>query len=110
MSISDIYREFDPTLPPPPDLKGVTIKEEDTAYTPDVVDPNSDPEEGDDSLVDDSPLDEDDAHDILDPPSDFSIISQTIRTGLDGTQVVDVVIEVEDVEAAMDYEVRITKT
>lgn len=42
------------------------------------------------------------------PPDNISIISQTLRRGRGGKDVVDLVIEVEDVKGATEYEVRVT--
>lgn len=104
---SDIMREFDPRLPIPLGLKNVIIKElPDDEVPPDLF--NS--EEWDEGLDDeDSEIDDDQIDEELDVPGSFEIISQTIRTAPDGTQVVDVVVDVEEVEGAVNYEVRITK-
>jgi hypothetical protein len=45
----------------------------------------------------------------LDFPDTFTILSQTIRTQPNGMQVIDVVIEVESVAGALNYEVRAVK-
>lgn len=42
-------------------------------------------------------------------PSSFSVIEQKVRISPGGQTVVDVIIEIEDVEAIKDYETRITK-
>lgn len=43
-------------------------------------------------------------------PDIYDIVSQTIRTNADGSQVVDVVIEVEDLQSNKSkYEIRVTK-
>lgn len=44
-----------------------------------------------------------------DAPGILAVISQTLRTSASGSQVVDMVIEVEDIEGAERYEVRVTK-
>lgn len=55
-------------------------------------------------------LDEpDNASTSLSAPQTLTIISQTVRISPDGTSVVDVVIEVEDVPGAESYELRVTK-
>lgn len=56
---------------------------------------------------DDGTGDEDDF--FIEAPTNFTIISQTLRRGPGGYQVVDLVIEVEDVEGAVNYEVQVTK-
>ena len=110
MSTTDIYREFDPNLDLPEDIKNTTVGT--------LSDVESDlPDNGDSDINvqdetyddDDSDINQDEVGDLLDPPSSFTVISQTVRTGNDGTQVVDVVIDVEDIAEAIDYEYRITK-
>lgn len=45
----------------------------------------------------------------LQAPSTMSIVSQTVKVAPDGRFVVDVVIDVEDVPGAANYEVRLSK-
>ena len=45
----------------------------------------------------------------LQAPNTMSIVSQTVKVAPDGRFVVDVVIEVEDVPGAANYEVRLSK-
>jgi hypothetical protein len=59
---------------------------------------------------DDSQINEDEVDDELGVPGYFEIVEQVVRTGPDGSQVVDIVIEIEDVPEAEDYQVRVTKT
>lgn len=105
---TDIWREFDPRLPIPIGLKNARVKELlDDEFA--VSEPNEDIDwqeglDNEDSEIDDDQIDEE-----LDVPGSFEILSQTIRTAPDGSQVVDVVIDVEEVEGAVKYEVRITK-
>jgi hypothetical protein len=106
---TEIWRDFDPNLDIPIGLKNARI-----STRPDVVEelpePDADIDIQEDTLYDDdSQLDEDESSDELDVPGTFVIISQTVRTAPDGSQVVDVVIDVEEVEGAEKYEVRITK-
>lgn len=109
---TDIWRDFDPNLDLPVGLKNVnvtpTVQEGIVVDTPaegDDVDPSDslgiDDEDGGD-------LNEDFSNDILDPPGSMEIVSQTVRTAPDGRQVVDIIIDVEDVSGALNYEVRIT--
>lgn len=42
-------------------------------------------------------------------PEYINVVSQTVRTAPDGRQVIDVVIEVESVMGALNYEMRVTK-
>lgn len=46
---------------------------------------------------------------VLNPPTNITIVSQTVRVLGGGGYVVDVVIEVEDVDNALSYETRISK-
>lgn len=45
----------------------------------------------------------------LDIPNEFTIVEQVIRTLPSGMQVVDVIIEVEDVPGAINYDFRVVK-
>lgn len=45
----------------------------------------------------------------LDTPDGYTIVSQTLRRAPGGQQVVDLVIEVNDVAGATNYEVQVTK-
>ena len=107
---SEIWRDFDPNLNIPIGLKNVNIR-----LTPQdgiVLDtPENDATTADMLGLEDDETGEgeDAADDILDPPGSMEIISQTVRTAPDGRQVIDVVIEVEDIAAATDYEIRVTK-
>lgn len=42
------------------------------------------------------------------PPDNITVISQKLRRGKGGKDVVDLVIEVDDVQGATEYEVRVT--
>lgn len=106
---TEIWREFDPNLDVPEELKNVRVK-----TLPDtqdeLPDPNADIDPQDDTYSDeDSELDDDVNDDELGVPSSFVIISQTVRTAPDGSQVVDVVIDVEEIPGASNYEFRVTK-
>ena len=111
MTTTDIWRDFDPNLELPIGLKNVnvtpTVQEGTVVESPEndvELDPQT--ESYEDEASDDS--DEDIANDILEPPGSFEILSQTVRTAPDGRQVVDIVIEVEDMPGAADYDFRIT--
>lgn len=45
----------------------------------------------------------------VETPEILGIVSQTIRTKDDGSQVVDVIVEVEDIPGVSKYEVRVAK-
>jgi hypothetical protein len=57
----------------------------------------------DEVLVDEQPIGG------LPTPNALTVVEQIIRTLPDGSQVVDVVVEVDDVEGAVKYEFRIVK-
>ena len=46
---------------------------------------------------------------VLDTPTDFAVIDQKIRRAPGGQMVVDIIIEVEDIDGATNYEVQVTK-
>lgn len=106
--LSEIWRDFDPNLDIPAGLKNAKyVKQPDATYLPD---PDADIDIQDETLGDeDSDTNEDQNDDELAVPSDFTIISQTVRTAANGQQVVDVVIDVTEVDGAVSYEVRMTK-
>lgn len=47
---------------------------------------------------------------ILYPPDNLVVVSQTVRMGDNGQQVVDVVLEILDVDASIQVDVRMSKT
>lgn len=107
--MTDIWTDFDPNLELPIELKNAKIVRspdaESEAWDADTeIDIQSETYDDDDSQIDDE-----DPANILDTPSSFTIVSQEIKTGLDGRQVVDIVIEVEDVPGADSYNVRVSK-
>lgn len=106
---TDIWRDFDPNLDLPVGLKNVnvtpTVQEGVVVDTPEDILEDSQFETSDEELED---LNEDFSTDILDPPGSLEIVSQTVRTAPDGRQVVDIVIEVEDIDGALNYEIRVT--
>lgn len=107
--VTEIWRDFDPNLDIPVGLKNAR-----EGISSDVIEelpePDADIDFQTDTLIDeDSELDEESVEDELDVPGSFEVITQTVRTAPDGSQVVDIVIEVEEVEGAVKYEVRVTK-
>ena len=50
-----------------------------------------------------------DLDDGLGIPENFKIISQTVKRTSNGTAVIDIIIEVEDVEGAVSYEMKAVK-
>lgn len=59
--------------------------------------------------VDDTSGTTDDTPFTLQPPTEFIITDQVVRSSTSGQQVIDVTIEFTDAPGALDYEVRITK-
>jgi hypothetical protein len=59
-------------------------------------------------IVDDTEID-DQAGDQPDVPTNFTITQLPVRFGPDGSQIVDLLIEVEDVPEISNYEVHVTK-
>lgn len=106
---TEIWRDFDPNLDIPIGLKNARVASS-VDKTSELPEPDADIDIQTETLVDEeSELDEEEVGDELDVPGTFEIVSQTVRTGPDGSQVVDIVIDVEEVEGAVKYEVRITK-
>lgn len=105
---TEIWREIDPNLDLPVELKNVKYVV--PAEELDVPDPEAVIDIQEETLSDDdSELDEPFIEQELDAPSSLTIVSQTVRTAPDGRQVVDIVIEVEDIPGALNYELRVTK-
>jgi hypothetical protein len=103
---TDIWRDFDPNLDLPRELKNARY-----IRKPDVDEDQLDEQDLEADTESDDNSQEDigrNGDDILDAPDSYEVISQTVRTGSDGRQLVDVVIEVEDVDGAINYEVRVT--
>lgn len=104
---TEIYVDFDPSFDIPVELKNARIYRDPSMQVIDGADT--------DINIQDETLDEDDSQedieepgDALDTPQSFVVISMTPRTSPEGNQVVDVVIDIEDVPGATDYEVRKT--
>lgn len=62
--------------------------------------------EGDVTIIDEGDASEDDAPLTVD---NLTVVSQVLRRAADGTQVVDLVVEVDDVPGINKYEFRVTK-
>lgn len=102
--IQRVPRYIDPNFPIPAGLV-------DAMYEP--LDDVSDEEQLGDELEDE---DEFEFIDTLDEPDDapgvpeqFTVISQTARFAPDGSRVVDIIVEVEDIIGITKYDVRKTK-
>lgn len=100
----EVHREIDPNFYIPDGLKNTT-----TTFTDDDGDNPWDDDNYDLQNDVDDLTDDDIITDRLPAPTSIQVLSQTIRTSSDGTQVVDVEIEVEDVPGAFNYEIRLTK-
>lgn len=95
---SRVTREFDPNFPIPEGLA-------DAVYANVSVDDDVDFE-----IDEDPDLGEESTDGVLETPNSWAVVSEEVRTGPDGSQIVDIVIEIEDVEGADTYEVRLTKS
>jgi hypothetical protein len=75
------------------------------------VDETTDVEDAPVEIVFDEPAETDEDNDVttLYPPDSVIVVSQTIRTGDNGQQVVDVILEVEDVSDSIQVDVRMAK-
>jgi len=106
----------------PPDVIDVRVAdtsepvEEDGVTYDDVVDADDvlvDGSDTDDGGISDTPSiptdDDGEGAEVLPTPQWMNIIDQQVRIAPDGKAVVDVVIELEDVTGATEYDVRITK-
>jgi len=90
----------------PSEEDGVTF--DDVIDADDVIDGSAD--DGGISDTPNIPTDDDgEGVEVLPTPQWMNIISQQVRIAPDGKAVVDVVIELEDVTGASEYDVRITK-
>lgn len=107
--MSEIWRDFDPALEIPQGLKNVNVVSTNTTGSS-IDTPDTDfIESGLDTIEDEDQQDFTEiSDDTLDPPSAYTIVSQTVRTAPDGRQVVDIVLDVEEVRGARDYQVRVT--
>lgn len=108
----------------PPDVVDVRVgdtsdpTEEDGVTYDDVIDADDVLTDDDGSSTDDGdtgtpsvPTDDDgEGAEMLPTPQWMNIIDQQVRIAPDGKAVVDVVIELEDITGATEYDVRITKT
>ena len=102
----------------PPDVVDVRVGVdddlvEDDSITYDDVIESDDVITSDSSLADSAPSvpedDDGEGVEVLPTPQWMNIIDQQVRIAPDGKAVVDVVIELEDVSGATEYDVRVTK-
>jgi len=110
---------LDPTFFLPPDVVDVRVgntsdpAEEDGVTYDDIVDVD-DVIVSDDDLANpgpEVPVDDDgEGAELLPTPQWMNIIDQQVRIAPDGRAVVDVVIELEDITGATEYDVRMTKS
>lgn len=101
---------FDPNLYIPEGLKGAQAAPVDEVTLMLGLEPYEAQEniyDDGESLRDDETTDDDEYG--LYAPDYLTVIEQVLRTAPDGTQTVDVVLEVSDVAGARDYELRVTK-
>jgi hypothetical protein len=98
---------LDPNFFLPPgvvDVRHVNDTETDGLYS----------DESDDTIAEgdvESPVDSvvDGNNDVLQPPGEITIVSQTVKVADDGKFAVDVVIDVEEIPGVTNYETRLTK-
>lgn len=110
---------LDPTFFLPPDVVDVRVgntsdpAEEDGVTYDDIVDVD-DVIISDDDLANPGPEvptdDDGEGAELLPTPQWMNIIDQQVRIAPDGRAVVDVVIELEDITGATEYDVRMTKS
>lgn len=104
--------KFDPAIYLPSDLADAEyapverpdyVSEPDEDFVGEVIDDftDEDPENDDQDNYDEGSID------VLDVPSVYSVVEYLPRTAPDGTQVVDVVLEIQEVPRAVTYEVRL---
>lgn len=108
---SDKYRQIDPNFPIPEGLSAFTYGDiEDELDEAQIQQSIAEDEMAD---VDDIYMSDEDSEEPVDgddgpvAPSIYGIVSQTIRTDDAGTQVVDVVFDVETMDDTARYDVRI---
>jgi hypothetical protein len=102
---TEIWRDFDPNLDLPEELKNaryLSLPDVDEDMVDDY-DPYLETGSDDSDTVEARGVDE-----ALGVPDSFSIISQTVRTAADGSQVIDIVLDLEEVPNAINYEVRVS--
>lgn len=93
-----------PLFPIPEGLRDFTYEDREFPFDPEVDKASSDTE--DVSIGEEGEGEEDD--EIPAVPTTFRVVKQTIRTKADGSQVVDLTVEVESVDGAEKYEFRLT--
>lgn len=93
-----------PLFPIPEGLRDFVYSDREFPFDPDVNSATSDTE--DVSLGEEGEGEEE--QEVPAVPKTFKVVKQTIRTKADGSQVVDLTVEVEYVKGAEKYEFRIT--
>lgn len=93
---------IDPRFPIPEGLLDFVYDDREFPFDPDVDPASADTEDASTDGFDDG----DD--ELPEVPKSFKVVNQKIRTKDDGSQVVDITVEVEKVKGATKYEFRIT--
>lgn len=106
---SDKPRVLDPNFAIPEGVTNFTYKELTDGDESALEVRSNDEAPVSDISVEDSELDGE-SDDTPDTPFIYGIVSQVIRTAPDGSQVVDVVLDVDDIDSTEEYNVRITAT
>ena len=104
-SVNDDVVIINPLFPIPEGLRDFTYEDREFAFDPDTDKYENDT---DDVSVGSEDGEEEEPEAVPAVPKTFSIIKQTIRTKADGSQVVDLTVEVEAVKGAEKYEFRLT--
>lgn len=81
------------------------LDEEDSLEDADDTDEDAE-FESDIDIIDDG---DDDTHDAPEVPENLVVLSQTIRRNADGSMVVDLLVEVDDVPGFVKYDIRVVK-
>ena len=93
MSIADRERKVDPSHYLVPNLKNTEYEDKSVGITEDSL----------------GEVDGEGISDLLPAPEDIEIVSQKIRRLADGTELVDIVVRVNDSIEGMTYEVRVAE-
>jgi hypothetical protein len=89
---------LNPNFPIPPGAEEVFVYDEDFELS-----------EGDteDSIASDDDSDSDEDIEELSTPEEFTVIGQNARMGQDGSVVIDLIIDVEDIDGVVQYDTHV---
>ncbi len=100
--------KIDPRLSPPLGVVDVVQSERDETNVYDSLEELEGDEESEEFLFLDQDVDPGQSM-VLNTPGKITLLGQSVRQTKDGGTVVDVIIDVEEVDGATNYEVRTTK-